>query len=205
MRARNPLYIMAKPPPEVQAQIAALPLGRPRTQPRPLPCHAYLALQPPLCPARVAARAPLKPWRRAGRLRCGPTRKIRLSYIIPPCFKLAGEQHPSLTARHPSAAARQAIAIGLNFSELWMQGARPASPESVAARARYRRRRRSHVNVTGRHAMAPITRDKRLRRGLLNKDGGPSRNRTGVYGFAVRCVTTPPSGLRLRIAWRQRP
>ena len=26
--------------------------------------------------------------------------------------------------------------------------------------------------------------------------GGPSRNRTGVYGFAVRCVTTPPSGLR---------
>ncbi|WP_217998383.1 hypothetical protein, partial [Sphingobium amiense] len=22
-----------------------------------------------------------------------------------------------------------------------------------------------------------------------------SRNRTGVYGFAVRCVTTPPSGL----------
>ena len=25
MRARNPLYVMAKPPPEVQAQIAALP------------------------------------------------------------------------------------------------------------------------------------------------------------------------------------
>ena len=24
--------------------------------------------------------------------------------------------------------------------------------------------------------------------------GGPSRNRTGVNGFAVRCVTTPPSG-----------
>ena len=24
--------------------------------------------------------------------------------------------------------------------------------------------------------------------------GGPSRNRTGVYGFAVRCVTTPPRG-----------
>ena len=29
-----------------------------------------------------------------------------------------------------------------------------------------------------------------LRRG----DGGPSRNRTGVQGFAVLCVTTPPSG-----------
>jgi hypothetical protein len=27
------------------------------------------------------------------------------------------------------------------------------------------------------------------------RNGGPSRNRTGVYGFAVRCVTTPPSGL----------
>lgn len=28
MRARNPLYVVAKPPPEVQAQIAALLLGR---------------------------------------------------------------------------------------------------------------------------------------------------------------------------------
>ena len=27
------------------------------------------------------------------------------------------------------------------------------------------------------------------------KSGGPSRNRTGVQGFAVLCVTTPPSGL----------
>ena len=27
------------------------------------------------------------------------------------------------------------------------------------------------------------------------KCGGPSRNRTGVQGFAVLCVTTPPSGL----------
>src|SRR5215217_2937909 len=26
-------------------------------------------------------------------------------------------------------------------------------------------------------------------------NGGPSRNRTGVQGFAVLCVTTPPSGL----------
>ena len=26
------------------------------------------------------------------------------------------------------------------------------------------------------------------------KGGGPSRNRTGVQGFAVLCVTTPPSG-----------
>jgi hypothetical protein len=27
-----------------------------------------------------------------------------------------------------------------------------------------------------------------------NGGGGPSRNRTGVQGFAVLCVTTPPSG-----------
>lgn len=27
-----------------------------------------------------------------------------------------------------------------------------------------------------------------------NNDGGPGRNRTGVHGFAVRCVTTPPPG-----------
>ena len=35
--------------------------------------------------------------------------------------------------------------------------------------------------------------------------GGPSRNRTGVHGFAIRCVTTPPSGLRRSIAWCERP
>ena len=33
MRARNPLYIMAKPPPEVQAQIAALPRNDPSRGP----------------------------------------------------------------------------------------------------------------------------------------------------------------------------
>ena len=29
---------------------------------------------------------------------------------------------------------------------------------------------------------------------MLEKGGGPGRNRTGVHGFAVRCVTTPPPG-----------
>ena len=29
--------------------------------------------------------------------------------------------------------------------------------------------------------------------------GGHARNRTGVHGFAVRCVTTPPRGLVLRL------
>ena len=30
--------------------------------------------------------------------------------------------------------------------------------------------------------------------GIFEGIGGPSRNRTGVQGFAVLCVTTPPSG-----------
>jgi hypothetical protein len=34
-----------------------------------------------------------------------------------------------------------------------------------------------------------------LRLNALSVSGGPSRNRTGVQGFAVLCVTTPPSGL----------
>jgi hypothetical protein len=34
----------------------------------------------------------------------------------------------------------------------------------------------------------------------LIMSGGPSRNRTGVQGFAVLCVTTPPSGLKVRMS-----
>lgn len=32
---------------------------------------------------------------------------------------------------------------------------------------------------------------------VISAFGGPSRNRTGVDGFANRCVTTPPSGLSM--------
>ncbi len=32
---------------------------------------------------------------------------------------------------------------------------------------------------------------------VLNKSGGEYRNRTGVHGFAIRCVTTPPTRLRV--------
>src|SRR5688572_9720914 len=42
-----------------------------------------------------------------------------------------------------------------------------------------------HATVHFRTSLCPAT-DRR--------DGGPSRNRTGVQGFAVLCVTTPPSG-----------
>lgn len=72
MRARTPLAITAKPPPEGQAQIAALPLGRSGTRPPPPPRHARLARRPALRAVPVAARAPLKPWRRTGRRRYGP-------------------------------------------------------------------------------------------------------------------------------------
>jgi hypothetical protein len=43
MRARNPLYVMAKPPPEVQAQIAALPLREHRTRTASLADHCEAA------------------------------------------------------------------------------------------------------------------------------------------------------------------
>src|SRR5437868_7728716 len=42
---------------------------------------------------------------------------------------------------------------------------------------------------------------------MMNVSGGPSRNRTGVQGFAVLCVTTPPSGRKSLEAplWRASP
>ena len=33
----------------------------------------------------------------------------------------------------------------------------------------------------------------RLRSGDLGRDGGGYRNRTGLHGFAIRCVTSPPT------------
>src|SRR5690606_25554115 len=52
---------------------------------------------------------------------------------------------------------------------------------------------RKDQTVTGREN-APET-DAGKGAGSDRKEGGgPSRNRTGVNGFAVRCVTTPPSG-----------
>ena len=38
---------------------------------------------------------------------------------------------------------------------------------------------------------------------LLERHGGHGRNRTGVYGFAVRCVTTPPRGLSMDVGKRR--
>ncbi len=31
--------------------------------------------------------------------------------------------------------------------------------------------------------------------------GGEYRNRTGVHGFAIRCVTTPPTRRRVRASY----
>ena len=33
---------------------------------------------------------------------------------------------------------------------------------------------------------------------VRKKYGGHARNRTGVHGFAIRCVTTPPRGLLVK-------
>jgi len=62
MRARNPLYVMAKPPPEVQAQIAALPRNDPGRGPDLL--HVTLIslydlyyAPPEWLPATIAAHA----------------------------------------------------------------------------------------------------------------------------------------------------
>src|SRR5208337_1135221 len=67
--------------------------------------------------------------------------------------------------------------------------------------ARMRTRRKRGANLVPRfvpptHRLYPPCRFG-LRRKLLNfreYDGGHARNRTGVRGFAVRCVTTPPRG-----------
>lgn len=32
--------------------------------------------------------------------------------------------------------------------------------------------------------------------------GGEYRNRTGVHGFAIRCVTTPPTRRLFHLMWR---
>ena len=34
-----------------------------------------------------------------------------------------------------------------------------------------------------------------------NNSGGGYRNRTGVHGFAIRCVTTPPTRRRLTLCY----
>ena len=34
----------------------------------------------------------------------------------------------------------------------------------------------------------------------FSKHGGEYRNRTGVHGFAIRCVTTPPTRLRTKLS-----
>src|SRR5690349_17769706 len=45
-----------------------------------------------------------------------------------------------------------------------------------------------------RQGTAPLFTEQKQRLNSVNVRGGPSRNRTGVQGFAVLCVTTPPSG-----------
>jgi hypothetical protein len=62
---------------------------------------------------------------------------------------------------------------------------------AIARQSRSLRRRNRAENIAQlRHSAATLPWS--LKR--LNVGGGPSRNRTGVQGFAVLCVTTPPPG-----------
>ena len=61
-----------------------------------------------------------------------------------------------------------------------------------------------HKNVCEAPAIAAFRSLKSVSLGLSNMVGGPSRNRTGVRGFAVRYVTTPPSGLMPNCRTRER-
>ena len=71
MRARNPLYVMAKPPPEVQAQIAALPRNDPRRGPDLLHVTLISLYDLHYAPPEWLPATPNVSWRRAGRLRRG--------------------------------------------------------------------------------------------------------------------------------------
>src|SRR5437763_791463 len=54
---------------------------------------------------------------------------------------------------------------------------------------------REHSRIAADGGVArPSLCGRRRRLALFWEGGGPSRNRTGVQGFAVLCVTTPPSG-----------
>src|SRR5207245_8051154 len=51
-----------------------------------------------------------------------------------------------------------------------------------------------HMECRARRRRTPSFHEQQRRLKSRNVGGGPSRNRTGVQGFAVLCVTTPPSG-----------
>jgi hypothetical protein len=53
-----------------------------------------------------------------------------------------------------------------------------------------------HALAQGRRRSSPHILEEKQRLKSVIVGGGPSRNRTGVQGFAVLCVTTPPSGRR---------
>jgi len=127
MRARNPLYVMAKPPPEAQAAIAALPCNDPGRSPDLLHVTLISFYDLHTAPPKWLPATPALSWRRTGWLRRSPfplrvlppenrqavtlqtrgvallrsrlpIREKTLSYIIRPCSKLADEQNPFFRA-----------------------------------------------------------------------------------------------------------
>ena len=81
-------------------------------------------------------------------------------------------------AKYETVLRISAAETGVEYQEI--RG--PRAPSLSTDWAPERRRTAPHF-----HSL-----DQRLE--SLDVGGGPSRNRTGVQGFAVLCVTTPPSG-----------
>jgi hypothetical protein len=72
-----------------------------------------------------------------------------------------------------------------------------SAPESLGSNRRGNTRQRQSLSTdlaSKRRRTAPVSTEQNQRPNSGIVGGGPSRNRTGVQGFAVLCVTTPPSG-----------
>ena len=78
-----------------------------------------------------------------------------------------------------------------------MQKSRPAQFGSSGLIVRLRRHGYGALStISAQRSAATRKRRRRDHKGSedIRENGGHARNRTGVYGFAVRCVTTPPRG-----------
>ena len=74
--------------------------------------------------------------------------------------------------------------------ELYSKGARQ---KTMARNARRKTRPETSGDASGdAHQTGPISKTGQAIETKSKKNGGDDRNRTGVHGFAIRCVTTPP-------------
>jgi hypothetical protein len=137
-------------------------------------------------------------------------------------WRLKGLNVGGGTTMNRTAETRFALRSGWSSSQLdlrhfsslrqdWPKTVRRNSPAETAGQIRAgiglkTHSPRTHCGYKTRRT-APFFRHKIQRLKSQNVGGGPSRNRTGVQGFAVLCVTTPPSGRKSLEAplWRASP